>query len=184
MTTGHGRFFGHDVTIRDATGAGPRSGGSPTPRTMGRMSPLRLFRTVAVAEAVTWAMLLTGMVLKYVTDTTDLGVRVGGMLHGVVFLAYLVTTVVVAIDARWSPGRAALGLLSAVPPFVTVWFDLSSERRGALPGAWRLVSDEPTSRLDRVVAPLVRRPARGLAVGAVVVAVLTGAALVVGPPTG
>ena len=59
------------------------------------MTPLHLFRRVAVAEAVTWALLLTGMVLKYVTETTDLGVRVFGMLHGVVFVAYCVTTVVV-----------------------------------------------------------------------------------------
>ncbi|MET0467620.1 MAG: DUF3817 domain-containing protein, partial [Aeromicrobium sp.] len=65
------------------------------------MSPRRLFRTVAVAEAITWALLLTGMFLKYVTETTELGVRIGGMLHGVVFVAYVVTTVVVAIDAQW-----------------------------------------------------------------------------------
>jgi hypothetical protein len=36
------------------------------------MSPRRLFRIVAVAEAITWAMLLTGMFLKYVTETTEL----------------------------------------------------------------------------------------------------------------
>ena len=35
------------------------------------MSPLLLFRRVAVAEAVTWALLLVGMVLKYVTGTTE-----------------------------------------------------------------------------------------------------------------
>jgi integral membrane protein len=74
-----------------------------------RMSPLRLFRTVAVAEAITWALLLTGMFLKYVTDTTELGVRVGGMVHGVVFIAYCLTTVVVAVDQRWSAGRTVLG---------------------------------------------------------------------------
>ena len=52
------------------------------------MSPTRLFRTVAVAEAVTWTGLLVGMFLKYVTETTELGVRVFGMLHGVVFVAF------------------------------------------------------------------------------------------------
>jgi len=147
------------------------------------MSPRRLFRTVAVAEAVTWALLLTGMFLKYVTETTELGVRVGGMLHGVVFVAYVVTTVVVAIDARWSLRRSALGLLAAIPPFFTIWFDVASERQGALPERWRLTTEEPRHGLDRLVAWLVRKPLQGLAVGVVAVAVLTGAALLVGPPT-
>src|SRR5690606_20883934 len=76
-------------------------GRSPAAATAGDnegMSPRRLFRTVAIAEAITWALLLTGMFLKDVTETTELGVRVGGMLHGVVFVAYVVVTVVVAID--------------------------------------------------------------------------------------
>ena len=83
------------------------------------MSPLVLFRRVAIAEAVTWALLLTGMFLKYVTHTTELAVRVFGMLHGVVFIAYCLVTLLVAVDQRWSRGRALLGLVSAVPPFVT-----------------------------------------------------------------
>ena len=66
-----------------------------------------LFRRVAVAEAVTWALLLVGMFLKYVTETTDLAVRVFGMLHGVVFVAYCLTVVLVAIDQRWSAGPHA-----------------------------------------------------------------------------
>ena len=57
------------------------------------MSPADLlFRRVAIAEAITWALLLTGMFLKYVTETTELGVRVFGMVHGVVFIAYCLTT--------------------------------------------------------------------------------------------
>jgi len=147
------------------------------------MSPRRLFRTVAIAEAITWALLLTGMFLKYVTETTELGVRIGGMLHGVVFVAYVVIAVVVAIDARWSLKRTALGLLAAVPPFFTIWFDVASERQGALPERWRLTTGEPASALDRLVAWLVRKPLQGVAVGIVAVAALTGAALLVGPPT-
>ena len=61
------------------------------------MTPALLFRRVAIAEAITWAPLLTGMFLKYVTETTELGVRVFGMLHGVVFVAYGVVTLVVAV---------------------------------------------------------------------------------------
>ena len=92
-------------------------------------SPLLLFRRVAIAEAMTWALLLTGMFLKYVTETTELAVRVFGMAHGVVFIAYCLATLV-GVDQRWSRGRVLLGLISAVPPFPTVWFDRYAERRG------------------------------------------------------
>jgi len=34
------------------------------------MNPKILFRRVAIAEAITWALLLAGMFLKYVTETT------------------------------------------------------------------------------------------------------------------
>jgi integral membrane protein len=148
------------------------------------VSPLLLFRRVAIAEAVTWALLLTGMFLKYVTETTELAVRVFGMAHGVVFIAYCLVTLLVGVDQRWSRGRVLLGLVSAVPPFLTVWFDRYAERRGALAPSWRLVTGAPERPLERPVARLLRNPLRGALVGVVSVAVLTGVALVVGPPVG
>ena len=148
------------------------------------MTPLHLFRRVAIAEAVTWALLLTGMFLKYVTETTELGVRVFGMAHGVVFIAYLLATLLVAVDQRWSRGRVVVGLLAAVPPFVTVLFDRYAEKRGVLGDTWRLRSTDPTGPVERVAAWLIRNPLRGAAAGAVAVVALTGVALLVGPPAG
>ena len=147
------------------------------------MSPLLLFRRVAIAEAGTWALLLTGMFLKYVTTTTELGVRVFGMAHGVVFIAYCLTTVVVAVDQRWSRGRLLLGLMSSVPPFVTVAFDRYAERRRGLATSWRLVGEVPSGVAERLVAWLLRHPVRGAITGLVGVLALTGVALLVGPPT-
>lgn len=148
------------------------------------MSPRLLFRRVAVAEAITWALLLTGMFLKYVTETTELGVSVFGMLHGVVFVAYAVVAVVVAVDQRWTARRALAALASAVPPFATVPFDRWVEKRDPLAESWRLRAAEPAGPLERLVAWLVRSPGRGVAAGLVAVAALTGLALLVGPPTG
>lgn len=147
------------------------------------MTPQALFRRVAVAEAITWALLLAGMFLKYVTDTTEAGVRIAGPIHGVAFVAYCVTTVVVAVDQRWTLRRTAIGLLSSIPPFFTVMFDLLAERAGAF-GPWRLTVDEPTRGVERPVAWMLRHPVRGLVTAIAVVAVLTAIALVVGPPVG
>ena len=81
-------------------------------------SPRTAFRTVATAEAVTWFLLIVGMVLKYVTRTTELGVRVFGMLHGIVFISYVLVTIAVfggaglALLGIGRPGLAA-GLVAA-----------------------------------------------------------------------
>jgi integral membrane protein len=148
------------------------------------MIPLVLFRRVAIAEAVTWGLLLSGMFLKYVTETTELGVRVFGMVHGVVFVAYCVTTVLVAVDQRWSTRHVLLGLVAAVPPFCTVPFERHAEARGLLGRAWRLRGAEPRSWAERPAAWVLRNPIRGAVAGLAAVAALTAVALVVGPPAG
>jgi integral membrane protein len=148
------------------------------------MSPLVLFRRLALAEAVTWALLLGGMVLKYGTGTTELGVQVFGMVHGVVFIAYCLVAGFVATNQRWRPGTSVLALAAAVPPFATVWFERRAARRGLLEGGWRLApgGERPVSMLEKVQAWMLRRPALAVVVALLAVAVLTSVALAVGPP--
>ncbi len=149
-------------------------------------SPRRLFRAVAVAEAVTWGLLLVGMVLKYVTRTTEVAVSVFGMVHGVVFIAYVLTALVVWVDQRWSLVRGLLGLAAAVPPFLTIPFVRDTEGRGLLDAGWRLRAPgtTPAGPAERAVAGLLRRPARAALGGVAAVAALTAVALAVGPPVG
>ena len=93
----------------------------------------RAFVAVAIAEAVSWAGLLAGMYVKYLTDAGDLGVRVFGPLHGGVFVLYVVLTLLLARRYRWSLGTTLVGLACAVPPFATVVFELWVVRSGRLP---------------------------------------------------
>ena len=145
--------------------------------------PARLFRVLSVAEAVTWTLLLTGMFLKYVTGTTEVGVRIGGGVHGFVFLAYCAVAVLVGVDHRWPVGRIAAGLASAVVPFATVPFERMVQRDGHLQGPWRLLEAAPLTWSERLVAVALRRPVTsGVVVGAGLVVVFSGL-LVLGPPT-
>ena len=148
------------------------------------VTPSLLFRRVAIAEAITWALLLVGMFLKYVTETTDLAVRIFGMVHGVVFIAYGLVALLTWVNQRWSLGVGLLAVLSAIPPFVTIVFDRRAEASGLLDGPWRfgLGGESPRSLPEKVVAWLTRNPALAAAVGVVAVAALTGVALLVGPP--
>lgn len=91
------------------------------------------FRVVAIAEACSWIGLLAGMFVKYVPETTELGVKVFGPIHGGIFLAYLVITVLAARALRWDARTTLLALAAAVPPLVTVWFERWGTRTGRIP---------------------------------------------------
>lgn len=149
------------------------------------MSPRRLFRLIAIAEAITWTLLIIGMILKYVTKTTDLGVSIGGALHGFVFLVYGATVLLIGVNQRWPIGTTLLGLVSAVIPYATIPFDLWADRSSRLDGEWRREagSDPRDQRpLDRSTRWLVRHPILLVVVGGLVVAAVFTVLLVVGPP--
>jgi integral membrane protein len=91
------------------------------------------FRIVAVAEAMSWIGLLIGMYVKYVPETTELGVKIFGPIHGGIFLAYVAVALVAARVLRWSVGTTLLALVASVPPLASIWFERSATRRGRLP---------------------------------------------------
>ena len=92
----------------------------------------RLFAIAAFAEGLTWAGLLVGMVLKYGTQTTDLGVWLFGRLHGAAFLFYLAITLVSAMRLRWPWWAWIVAVLAAGPPLVTVPLEMWFRRIGLL----------------------------------------------------
>jgi len=91
------------------------------------------FRIVAVAEALSWVGLLIGMYVKYVPETTELGVKVFGPIHGGIFVAYVVVALVASRVLRWSPRTTVLALVCSVPPLATVWFERLATRNDKLP---------------------------------------------------
>jgi integral membrane protein len=101
------------------------------------MKPQKLYRIVADIEAVTWALLILGMLFKYAFDVTEVGVKIAGPVHGLAFITFVVVTALVWTNNRWSVGRGLLGLLSAVIPFCTIPFERSAARNGDLDGTWR-----------------------------------------------
>ncbi|GLZ46796.1 hypothetical protein Acsp06_29810 [Actinomycetospora sp. NBRC 106375] len=92
----------------------------------------RAFRTVAIAEACSWIGLLIGTVFKYLVVFDDIGVRVFGPIHGALFVAYVVITLVTARAFRWGAGTTLLALAASIPPAMTLWFERRAVRRGDL----------------------------------------------------
>jgi integral membrane protein len=100
------------------------------------------FRVVATAEAFSWAGLLAGMFAKYVIDVGEQGVQVFGPIHGTVFLAYVVVTLLTWHQLRWSLPVAFVALAASIPPFCTVLFERWAGRSGRLDASDRAAGVE------------------------------------------
>ncbi|WP_136586546.1 DUF3817 domain-containing protein [Microbacterium hydrothermale] len=149
-------------------------------------TPLTLFRTLAIAEAISWTLLIAGLILRATADLS-VAVSIGGGIHGFVFLAYGATAVLVALNQRWGVGPAAVAIVSAVIPYATVPTEIWLHRTGRLRGAWRLdESEDPRDRrpLDRLLRFFLRRPAMLGLILVAVVAVVFAVLLILGPPGG
>lgn len=97
----------------------------------------RTFHVVAVAEALSWAILLVAMFFKWIVQEDPHsgiqgGVPIAGAVHGVIFIAYVVTSLVAWRRFRWSLATLAAALGCGVPPFFTLLFDRAARRRALL----------------------------------------------------
>lgn len=99
---------------------------------MSARAVISAFKVVAVLEGVSWLGLLIGMYFKYVADAGEVGVQVFGPIHGGVFVAYVVLTLLTARLQRWSWWTLVLGLAASIPPFGTVFFETWAQRSGRL----------------------------------------------------
>lgn len=150
------------------------------------LQPRRLYAAVALAEVITWALLIIGMVFKY-SGVTDVLVSIFGLVHGVAFIAYSLASLFVWVNERWGFGTGVLSLVAAVVPFATLPFEKWAERTGRLSERWRLAgadAEAPRNVIERAQAWCLARPVAALVLGVVAVAVLTVAALIAGPPVG
>ncbi|MFD4958523.1 DUF3817 domain-containing protein [Microbacterium sp. NPDC058389] len=149
-------------------------------------TPHTLFRALAIAEVISWTLLITGLVLRATTGWA-LGVTIGGGIHGFIFLSYGATAILVALNNRWRVGPTVAALVSAVIPYATIPAEIWLQRTGRLAGAWRLEqTDDPRDGrwYDRLMRWFLRRPWVLGALIALAVVALFAALLIIGPPGG
>ncbi|MEV8252902.1 DUF3817 domain-containing protein [Rhodoglobus sp. NPDC076762] len=149
-------------------------------------TPKSLFRVLAFAEAVTWTLLITGLILR-ATAGLDVAVSIGGAIHGFVFLAYGATAVLLTVNQRWNVGTAVLTIGSAVIPYATIPVELWLARSGRLKGDWRKeASDHPRDAgwIDRAMRWFLNHPYILVALIAGAVILLYAVLLIAGPPGG
>ncbi len=147
-------------------------------------TPHALFRALAIAEAVSWTLLITGLILR-ATLGWSLAVTIGGGIHGFVFLSYAATAILVALNNRWRLAPAILALVAAIVPYATIPVELWLQRRGLLAGDWLTLDPPADARwYDGLLTWFLRRPwVLAVLIAAAVVALFV-VLLLIGPPGG
>lgn len=84
---------------------------------------LRFFRALSLLEGVSFLLILfVTMPLKYLYDYPQAN-KVIGMIHGVLFIAYVVMTLMLKPEQKWPAKDTAIILLCSIIPFGTFWMD-------------------------------------------------------------
>jgi integral membrane protein len=171
------------LTVTTSAGASPNIR-SQTPS---RLTPRVFYRAVAIAESITWTLLIIGMLLKYVAGLGTLPVLIGGSIHGFVFITYALSAVLIGVNQRWSVQQIVFAVVTAIVPYATIPFDVWLDRRGKLDGDWhRVATDDPRDQrwVRRLLRWFIGHPAILIAVFVVGIVVIMSALLIVGPPGG
>ncbi|WP_353112874.1 DUF3817 domain-containing protein [Microbacterium sp.] len=149
-------------------------------------TPARLFRVLAIAEAITWTLLIGALIARAVGGAPVLVTFAGG-IHGFVFLGYGATAILVALNQRWHVGVALTAIASAIVPYATIPAEIWLHRSGRLGGDWRLTeTDDPRDRRwhDRLMRWFLHRPWILALLILLAVAALFAVLLILGPPGG
>ncbi len=87
------------------------------------MSSLNLFRKVALAEGISYIVLLfIAMPLKYWADM-PLAVKYVGWVHGLLFVLYIACLVMAWQERKWSFGKVVILFIASLLPFVPFYVE-------------------------------------------------------------
>ncbi|WP_124641101.1 MULTISPECIES: DUF3817 domain-containing protein [Amniculibacterium] len=87
---------------------------------------IRWFRKICLAEAISWALLFSAMVLiRMYRDELlpTIYIIVIGNIHGLFFTLYLLLMLNVRKIFKWDDEDFVFALISAFFPFATIWVD-------------------------------------------------------------
>lgn len=90
---------------------------------IGMFSIINIFRIVALLEGVSYILLLfIATPIKYLADDPQY-VKLLGMPHGILFIAYITIAFLVKKDYSWTNTQFGIVLLASIIPFGTFYVD-------------------------------------------------------------
>jgi integral membrane protein len=150
-------------------------------------TPRRLYVVLAIAEAITWTALIVSQIVKGPLGLNAITLTAIGAVHGLVFISYGATAILVAINQRWHFGIGLLAVVGALLPYATIPLEIVQAKRGALDGPWRLeATNDPRDNhwFDRLVRWFLNRPALLVIAIVLAIAAIFASLLLAGPPGG
>lgn len=94
-------------------------------------SALQVFRKVALAEGLSYVLLLfVAMPLKYGLEMPA-AVRMLGSAHGALFVLFVLTLAGALISKQLSPVRGLVAFVASLVPFGAFWFEAGLRREEA-----------------------------------------------------
>jgi integral membrane protein len=84
---------------------------------------LKAFRIIAFLEGVSYLLLMVASIYKRMPDGDDMYVKLLGMPHGLLFVAYIVFAVFLRNTYKWDTKTFIIILLGSLIPFGTFYVD-------------------------------------------------------------
>ncbi len=84
---------------------------------------VKIFKGISFLEGVSLLLLFfVAMPLKYMFDMPEY-VRPVGMAHGILFIIYVLLTIMVTFELKWNAKTVAIVLLCSIIPFGTFYME-------------------------------------------------------------
>jgi integral membrane protein len=87
------------------------------------LSLKNIFRIVALLEGISYILLLfIAVPIKYIQGNPEY-VKLLGMPHGLLFVAYVVLAIVIGMELKWNMKTMFIVLIASILPFGTFYVD-------------------------------------------------------------
>jgi integral membrane protein len=83
---------------------------------------IKLFGKLAIFEGYSFLALFITMPLKYFAEI-PMPNKIVGMIHGFLFIAYVVFAIIVTVEQKWTLKRFALLFIASLIPFGTFYIE-------------------------------------------------------------
>jgi len=89
-----------------------------------------IFKVTALAEAVGWTMLITGLAINHFNlPGSTIAVPIAGQIHGTIFIVYFMALIFIYPSLRWSKSKTTLAFAAGVIPYGTLIFELVANKQ-------------------------------------------------------
>lgn len=90
----------------------------------------KVFRVAAIGESLGWSLLIAGLIDRYYDlPGNTIAIPIAGQIHGMIFVSYFITLILLYPSLQWTRTRSLIALLSGIPPYGSLLFEIVENRK-------------------------------------------------------